>query len=165
MRHLLAPACWESPWIKGFSLKSLIASKLQGGLSWRLTARMGGGTGLWCWGLWLLLGLGKGVGKHLGQRLGFKCCLWQVVGLILTEQSQIYGCAILLQFLGCAAKAGVILLEAERHDSMLKTVSYLWVGAVGFRAPQWHLAAALCVSACVSVSTAVSGGKVRACNS
>lgn len=45
MRHLLTPACRESPWIKGFSLKPPIASELQAGLSWRLTARMGGGTG------------------------------------------------------------------------------------------------------------------------
>lgn len=58
MRHLFTPACRESPWIKGFSLKSLIASKLQGGLNWWLTARKGGGTGFdagaydWCAG-WL----------------------------------------------------------------------------------------------------------------
>lgn len=45
MRHLLTPARRESPWIKGFSFKPLIASELQGGLSWRLTARKGGGTG------------------------------------------------------------------------------------------------------------------------
>ena len=46
MRHSLALACRESPWIKGFFLKSPIASELRGGLNWRLTARMGGGTGV-----------------------------------------------------------------------------------------------------------------------
>lgn len=56
MRHLFTPACRESPWIKGIFLKSLIASKLQGGLNWQLTARKGGRTGFgagafeWCAG-------------------------------------------------------------------------------------------------------------------
>lgn len=45
MRHLLTPACRESPGIKGFSLKTLIASKLQEGFKWRLTSWKGGETG------------------------------------------------------------------------------------------------------------------------
>lgn len=65
MRHLLAPARRESPWIKGLSFKSPTASELQGGLSWRITAKMGGGAGVCRWRLWVLCGSGKVLGKYL----------------------------------------------------------------------------------------------------
>lgn len=81
MRHLLAPACRESPWIKGFSLKSLIASQLQGGLSWP-DWHAGSQDGRW--DRVLMLGLmagagilGMGIGKYLGHQLWYKCCFRQ----------------------------------------------------------------------------------------